>query len=417
MLRFAAVSVLLASTVGLSAAPVPSLPDARALVVGLSSPSEDARNAATADLRGRVDARPWLRRASRSTDKDTVRRASALLSPVDTKRQEAVPKMLDGCILAGQADLFIEWHHFWQPKSKDELWPVGPRMGNAAVGEFGKRWPEAKVNYLEEGLGSVYFPGHVARFHDGTQPEQLNSNPWHLRTDCLQVGGDALIAFASVAGPAQVSWLRTGHYFVLGPVGSYQIIHAVAVCADGLFGIPQSERPGGLKISGSFVVCRGDVVIPDATISHSILLVDGDIDMSRSAEITNSLIRATGRIHLPKNYKPLAKDGKPANCTIEAHAKNATAPYKFFELSDVGLSLADDEEGLVVTAVKADTPFGNCGMAKGDLIRAIDDVPAGHSEEFRKAVRRALVRQGDCLLTVTRGDKNHDLPVFFPLPK
>jgi S1-C subfamily serine protease len=67
--------------------------------------------------------------------------------------------------------------------------------------------------------------------------------------------------------------------------------------------------------------------------------------------------------------------------------------------------------------VKPDTPFGNCGLAKGDLIRAIDDTPAWNAEEFRKLVRRALVRQGDCLITVIRGDKTIDLPVFFPLPK
>jgi S1-C subfamily serine protease len=86
-------------------------------------------------------------------------------------------------------------------------------------------------------------------------------------------------------------------------------------------------------------------------------------------------------------------------------------------LPDVGLSLADDEVGLVVTAVKPGTPFGDCDIRKGDLVRAIDDEPAGDSEEFRRKVRRAMVRQGDCLVTVTRGDKTIDLPVFFPHPK
>ena len=78
----------------------------------------------------------------------------------------------------------------------------------------------------------------------------------------------------------------------------------------------------------------------------------------------------------------------PAGCTIEAGAKDATAPYKFFELSDVGLSVIDSDEGLLVTAVKAGTPFGDCGLAKGDVIRAIDDAPAGRAAEFRKLVRR-----------------------------
>jgi predicted metalloprotease with PDZ domain len=156
------------------------------------------------------------------------------------------------------------------------------------------------------------------------------------------------------------------------------------------------------------IVCRGNIV--GDGVSHAVILVDGDIDLTYASGFGNSLIRASGDIHLPPNVKP-------ENCTIEAHAKNATAPYKFFEFADVGLSLADDEEGLVVRDVKAETPFGHCGIAKGDLIRAIDDVPAGHSEEFRKKVRRALVRQGDCLITVVRGDKTIDLPVFFPLPK
>jgi hypothetical protein len=164
----------------------------------------------------------------------------------------------------------------------------------------------------------------------------------------------------------------------------------------------------GVTMAMSVIVCRGSIT--GSRINNSVLLVDGDIDLSGSPELKESLIRASGEIRLPKGYGP-------ENCKIEAHAKDATAPYKFFELSDVGLRLADDEEGLVVRDVKADTPFANCGIAKGDLVRAIDDVPAGNSEEFRKKLRRAMVRQGDCLVTVVRGDKTLDLPVFFPLPK
>ncbi len=417
MHRAAALTALVTCGLLTSAAPVPSFRDAKLLVAGLSDPSEKVRDQSTTALQNRADALPWLRRAARSVDQDITRRATNLIVGQDKPRRERAPKAIDACIRDGHADLFIEWHHCWQPSEKDNLWPVGPRMGKVALEAFAKRWPDER-NHLEDAIASMYYRGQTYRYHDGPMPDRLESPLWHIRTDRLQVGASDIIAFASVAGPAEVPWLRSGYYFTLGPVGTREALHSVTVCADGLFGIAsQFERPGGVRLAGSFVVCRGDVVIPDAVVSHSILLVDGDIDMSRSAELTNCTIRASGRIHLPKDHKPLAKDGKPANCTIEAHAKNATAPYKFFELADVGLSLADDEEGLVVTGVKADTPFGNCGVAKGDLIRAIDDVPAGNSEQFRKAVRRALVRQGDCLLTITRGDKNHDLPVFFPLPK
>src|SRR5262249_54562264 len=144
----------------------------------------------------------------------------------------------------------------------------------------------------------------------------------------------------------------------------------------------------------------------------SVLLVDGDVELFDYGrfKIQDSLIRASGEIRIPKNAKVV-------NSTIQPYAKNPTAPYKFFALSDVGLSLIDDEEGLVVGDVNKDTPFGNAGIAKGDIIQAIDDTRAGDSEQFRKLVRKALVAQGDCLVTVARGDKTLDLPVFFPLPK
>jgi S1-C subfamily serine protease len=159
------------------------------------------------------------------------------------------------------------------------------------------------------------------------------------------------------------------------------------------------------------VVCRGNFTA-SKWVGQSVVLVDGDVDLSDVDELVDGLIRATGKIIPPKN-----KLAKLKNMKLEEGVKDATAPYKFFELSDVGLSCADDEEGLVVTGVKAGTPFGDCGLEKGDLIVALDDAPAGRSGAFRKLVRRTLVRQGDGLLTVVRGNKTIDLPVFFPLPK
>jgi type II secretory pathway component PulC len=188
------------------------------------------------------------------------------------------------------------------------------------------------------------------------------------------------------------------------------LVKTFVVC-DGEFysGYSGSGFPNWTDTLVSFVACRGNYRGRD--VLGAVLLVDGDVELSEGAEkIQDSLIRTSGEIRIPKNVKPV-------NCTIEPHAKNPTAPYKFFELADVGLTVADDEEGLVVRGAKPDTPFGDSGLAKGDVIRAIDDAPAGSCEQFRRAVRRALVRQGDCLVTVARGDKTIDLPVYFPLPK
>lgn len=408
------VCVLAMLTATAFAAPVPSEPDAKALVAKLSDPEEKVRDEASAALKGRTDALPWLRRASRSRVPITAARADKLLAPHETKRQEAVPKAIDACIRDGCADLFVEWHQFWKPKDKDDLWPVGPRMGKAALRATDSIKLPGEENWLEHWIAVNASENRPARYHDGplTSDRPIPDGAWHVRTDQL-CDPQRPFTFASVNGPISDLWLRDAYFYSLGPVYTARVESVCALC-DGPIEVRrlihrEQPRYGAIYVSNCFLACRGEVQTI-SNVYNSVLAVDGDIDLSHASEIKNSLIRASGEIRLPPKVKP-------ENCKIEAHAKTATAPYKFFELSDVGLSLADDEEGLVVTNAKAETPFGNCGLAKGDLIRLIDDAPAGHSEEFRKLVRRALVRQGDCLLTVARGDKTIDLPVFFPLPK
>src|SRR5436190_20169711 len=101
MVRVILLAVALAGG-SLVAAPVPPEPIAKNLVAGLSAPSEKVRNEATAALRGRRDALPWLRRATRSADVDTAKRAAALIAANDVKQQEAVSKAIDTCIRDGR---------------------------------------------------------------------------------------------------------------------------------------------------------------------------------------------------------------------------------------------------------------------------------------------------------------------------
>jgi hypothetical protein len=343
--------------------------------------------------------------AARSKDKDTAKRATALLTPYEKQRQEVVPKAIDACVREGRIDMLTEWHQYWKPPAEEDLWPVGPRAAKAGLELFAKSCPKAAWERFEQSL--AWQAKLNTSVHNDPCPERFEAfdGTWLIRTDRMDqlARKPERIRFASVAGPIQLSELRHGgHYLVLGPIQSPTIAGAFVACDGGI------DSPRRVRTTLSVVVCRGNFT--GGAVTDSVLLVDGDIDLTRADDLRNSRIQASGEIRLPKGEKSV-------NCTIEAHVKDATAPYKFFELADMGLSLAHEKEGLVVTAVKPDTPFGNSGLAKGDLIRAIDDSPAGHSEEFRKKVRRALVRQGDCLLTAVRGDKTLDLPVFFPLPK
>jgi hypothetical protein len=410
MLRFIVASVVAGAAGGVIAAPQPER--ARALVADLSNPDAKVRDASAEALRTRPDALPWLRRAARSADRDVARRAVELLAPHEKTRQEVVAKAIDACIREGRIDLLTEWHQYWRPRAEADLWPVGLRAAKAGHDLLSQTCPKEVWDEAAKRLDR--HAGLDTRSHDGPCPagrfEPFNGS-WFIRTDRLDGRAHAAsrIRFASVGGPARLS-RSYGQYLVLGPVQASGIDTAFVAC-DGDVWHEMSEFgvPLGTRTLLGVVVCRGNVTADE--VRASVLLVDGDIDLTMASELSDSLIRASGEIRLPKFAL------RNENCKIEAHAKDATAPYKFFELADVGLSVVDDEEGMVVAEVKPGTPFGNSGLKKGDVIQAIDDAAPGHSSEFRRSVRRALVRQGDCLLTVARGREKLDIPVYFPPPK
>ena len=390
---------------GLAAAPVPR--PAQELVAKLSDSSAKARDETAVALRGRADAAPWLRRAARSADKDTARRAADLLAEFAKKRQAMAPAAINACIRDGRADLFVEWHHFWQPESKDDLWPVGPKASKLGMDTFAKLSPMGRHNSLADEIDRLYaVPATGVIAHDGPFATREGSGAWRLRTDLID--GNEWIAFASVAGLINTGWLRSGYYFTLGNVRASRVSCSNLVCDGRLDGEYSPVGIPALSVIGSsFVACRGNAVMPKAEVRNLVLLVEGDVDLSNSEVVQDSTIRASGEIVLKKGYKPV-------NCTIQPRARDATAPYRFFELADVGLGVADDEEGMVVADLRPGTSFGASGLKKGDVVLAIDDAPPGHSSAFSRAVRRALVRQGDCLLTVARGRDTLDVPVYFP---
>jgi hypothetical protein len=258
------------------------------------------------------------------------------------------------------------------------------------------------------------------RFRDGPLPPDADDGMWRLRAPHLRdAPWTVTVLLASVAGPVQTYRLQGSRVLALGPVGAVNIGGSVVVCDGPVYGQPTADArdlvagDGAANVGGSVLVCRGNVKLW-MDVKNSVIFADGDVDLSwaNKPAAENCVIRASGTVRVSAD-----PTRRPINCTIEERVKNPTAPYAFFELADVGLSVTDDEEGMVVTRVTPDSPFGLAGLAKGDVILALDDAAPGHSERLRKAVRRALVRHGDCLITVARGAQTLDVPVFFPLPK
>ncbi len=179
-----------------AAAPLPL--EAKALVAGLSDPSTRVRDEAAAALKGRADALPWLRRAANSADEDTAKRATDLLAPFDTKRQEVVAKVIDACIRDGRIDLFMEWHHYWRPENKDDLWPVGPRAAKAGTNLYALSCLPEATKCFEESLKPAQSTNGI---YDGPRAEMKRPprGNGYLRTDRWDrelIG----FQFASIAG-------------------------------------------------------------------------------------------------------------------------------------------------------------------------------------------------------------------------
>src|SRR5262245_2379919 len=165
VVRLTSVAVISCS---LGAAPVPPEPEAKILVVRLSDPDQKVRNESAVALKDRADALPWLRRAARSTDKDTAKRAANLLAPHEKKRQEVVAKAIDTCIRDGRIDLLTEWHQYWQPRAEEELWPIGLRAAKPGIDLLAKSCSKANWELFEQKL--VWQASLPSTSHNGPCP-------------------------------------------------------------------------------------------------------------------------------------------------------------------------------------------------------------------------------------------------------
>jgi hypothetical protein len=190
------------------------------------------------------------------------------------------------------------------------------------------------------------------------------------------------------------------------------LARSVVICHGDVKPLREYGREALIQMVEAVLVTRGDVTGPSSDLHSSVILAGGNVTLGHGCNLTNSTILAGGKVTIPKS-------ATVKNCVIKENVKNPTAPFTFFEVADVGLTLGTAAKGakdLPVADVTPDTPFGKAGVRKGDTILALDDAPPGDAEAFRVKLRRAIVVQGDTLLTVSRDGKTLDLPVYFPLP-
>jgi hypothetical protein len=400
----------------------PRQPDSVAgLIADLGSAEFPVREAATRKLTEMPRVAPWVRRARMNPDPEVANRARLLNTNYARARGRNISDVVKRPPGDLPIDLFIECYLAWQPDAVEELWQPGFDAAHRAVGCYAKLLPANVKSSLGETIANglpqlkEWNVGDPVRQFDGDDGVYDQRSQWLVRTNRL-VPAPRRIRLGIARGAVGPSHLVSGVIFTLGKVNRETTVadRSVVLAEQGSDPVPAPDSPSPLRyVSNSFVVARGSIACGYGGIKSSVVLAGGDVNIGSTLSLKDSTIIAGGKVIVDRK-RPVE------NCIIKENVKNPTAPFTFFEVADVGLTLgtpAKDAKGLPVGDIKPDTPFGKAGVRKGDTILAIDDAPPGDAEAFRVKLRRAIVVQGDTLLTVSRDGKTLDLPVYFPLPK
>lgn len=340
------------------------------------------------------------------------------------RRQALASKALDATIKSAQADVFMEWFFFWQPGNKDDLWEAGFRFGAVGLKAHADHIPDGYKGRLGDraikSLNQLRTPPTLEKFQTSDGPWRRpdgtfdSTGVWMIRTDVLPAPGMELI-LGAVRDECWWGDLSRSYLYLLDQVSlPHYLRYSVVVCDGGFGAVRADQRLPLLQAIDSIIVSRRDIRGVGGRLARGVVVVAGGDVFLEDGTFEHCVILAGGKVHRPGR-------GVFKNCRIESDVKDATAPFKFFELADVGLAVAKPADkagkGVAVESVRENTPFGSAGVAKGDTILAIDGDVVTTPEEFRKQVRKAMVVHGDCLLSVSRGGKTLELPVYFPLPQ
>jgi hypothetical protein len=423
--------VPLATTAGsaalVSQPPAPR-PAAEEQIVGwvrqLGDPDFAVREAATRKLMRHPKAFPAVREASRSSDAEVARRAADILKVYGRLEAERSLPKIKAHVRDWEPDLFVE-RVLRYGGNEDHVWLATIDFGYASYELLVQRERALIKNPRRRGGIPAGLPEKdlVLERRGGTthtlspDTRMVTDRGWYFfRGRSLAVGTLPALRLAVVEDSLRAVGL-VNFAFVNGPVSivtgppapwplnirgeSKSVLSGVMVC-DGDIDFPDLGKADYEGIGG-VVVSNGTVRCPKYI--SGMILATGDVYIPEGAKIQYALIRAGGKIHAPKKYDV-------SDSELIENAPDPTAPFKFFELSRVGLAVKAADGGVRVEKAEEKKPFAAAGLRKGDVVTAVDGKKAESVAGFRKQIRFAFV-QGDCTLNIRRGAESKELTVRF----
>jgi hypothetical protein len=385
--------VALLPCLALVACPVPLLraaetgprPGVERLIEDLGSEDFEVREAATRAMMDLDDAPPGLRRALASPDPEVRRRAADILAGIERKRPlrglaRAQALARDGRITEAVDRVVAFAAH------------DGQGAGGEAITRFvGTLLAQRECEILRRPLRALgHFPaGDFRSYVETVHPNEISGGKLDLRE-----------RGAVYARGEEVSF---------GPEYMFSIVAASGSVRTPLAGLSVIVAGGDVTVEcvgSAVIVCDGDVEVRKGPCGDCLILARGKI--RATCPLLRCVFRSENYLLNADGKKPVLKEGTP----------DPFAFVKFFELSDVGLTVAERDgqgeavrDGVCIQEVRKGTMFSSTLQA-GDIVTAIDGTKATSKEDFRKLLRKRLARGGPRItFTVRRAGKTSEIAV------
>jgi hypothetical protein len=359
------------------------------------------------------DPPPALVEALRSSNPEVRLRAAEVIKIIRARADLLRDKRTLGRERAfakrGAADLFVESTATWDiPAGDERLWQpvldIGVTLYRYAYEEAK---PFAKETHRQWHLtsGGAYHPTAVSTanfwivspnplYVKSSEPYRIPDKNADERPIFYLAGG---IRASEVTAPQMVNknLIISG-----GKVQVGRVVDRSVILANG--DVYVADRVGN-----SIIICDGNVEI-DGYFSNSVIVARGNITTKKHASA--STLIAGGKVTIG-DKEWVSKFGAPT--IIKEKERSAYGFIRFFEPEQVGVEVKTVGKEVEVAKVAVGKPFTEAGVRVGDVVLKVDGTAIADPEQFRRALRQAVVK-GEGALTIRRGEKSETVRVTFP---
>jgi hypothetical protein len=344
--------------------PAKDQPSVEQLIERLDSADFPAREEATRALMGRLEALPALRQARRSGSPEVRRRATRIIEVLRAQaNKRRVPRLLER-VKGGQVDQFIDQMLAMPRQVDDPAWDALAALAEAIRQRANKEYKKTVPFPDMEKMGKLWRTATPDRI-DGLFDKSRFLSGW--RALAYQVSD------------------RNG------------VVYCILVC--------QGPIRGDSQIGHSVVFANGDIRLAGpnggaGTICDSIVFCEGSIETD---DVARCILIATGTITI--------KGANEGNVVVIPNAREPLGLLKLFDVRQAGVAVGPAGAGVVVSEVRAGSPFARAGFQVGDRVTAADGKKVSNPEQFRRVVRRGTMAEEDVVFTVQRAGRTLDIPV------